>query len=619
MPDNEHQRTCRGAGQGQTFGSLIALAVWFGLVVGLAEAAIRTVQRLVLVQWTFLSPHVVWMAPLADASLYIIIAVMLFVAGRWWPSLGGQSAAVSTFVFLGALAPLWHLPGLHWATALLIAAGLAIQAARLARRFGGVLDFAVRRSTVALAAVVVLLGASLFAHDVIRERRAIAALPVARPGVPNVILIVLDTVRAPSLSLHGYARPTSPALDEFARRGIVFERAVSTSPWTLPAHATLFTGRYPHEVSATWLTSLDGRFPTLAEVFRDHGYVTAGFVANLTNTTYENGLGRGFVRFEDYPISVPMLIKSSWLWRLGVDPLMAMEEPRRTLVSKTAEDINRDVLRWLRAPRSRPFFVFINYFDAHAPYVTPGRGGRRFGADLPRPPQATLPNWTHAEIQIEVDAYDSAIAYLDHQLGVLLGELRRGGLLESTLVVITSDHGEQFGEHGLFEHANSLYRPALHVPLVIVLPQVVPAALRIAQPVTLRDVTATIADLVDLPAVFPGASLASHWTSVGPRTGPPSPILSEVHKGINLPSWLPVSRGDMRSLIDDGLHFIRNGDGTEELYDFVNDPAERMNLMASASGTREADRMRTRLQALDKATGPDPAKTQRAWRAMSGR
>ncbi len=144
----------------------------------------------------------------------------------------------------------------------------------------------------ALAAAVAILAASIWGQDRYKLWRE-ATRPLPRTGSPNVLLIVLDTVAAGHLSLYGYSRPTSPTLDELAERGIRFDRVRATTSWTLPSHASMFTGRWPHEVSAGWLTPLDREFPTLADYLGQRGYATAGCVANYTYCAADSGLARG--------------------------------------------------------------------------------------------------------------------------------------------------------------------------------------------------------------------------------------------------------------------------------------------------------------------------------------
>jgi arylsulfatase A-like enzyme len=197
---------------------------------------------------------------------------------------------------------------------------------------------------------------------------------------------------------------------------------------------------------------------------------------------------------------------------------------------------------------------------------------------------------TPEEFQIELNAYDGSIAYVDSELGRLFQRLEERGELDNTLVIVTSDHGEQHGEHHLFGHLNSLYAPLLHVPLIIAGPGV-PAG-RVGGTVSLRDLPATILDLVDAPEQhrLPGQSLAPLWATDSthlPPAGPPAsmgtgpgPVLSTLYRGVALRPWYPVLRGDeMHSLWNRDHHYICNGDGFEELYDTASDPDEEHNLV----------------------------------------
>ena len=319
-----------------------------------------------------------------------------------------------------------------------------------------------------------------------------------------MLLIVLDTVRADRLSLYGYARPTSPALEQLARQGIRFDGARATAPWTLPSHASMFTGRWPSELDVRWVTPLHGSFPTLAEYLASHGYATAGFAANAGYCSYDSRLDRGFTHFEDYDLDC----RTSRFWRMAslveygcqqvsvlglwltrsfpggrlhsrLEPLLKWLTERGR---QDAGSINRKFLDWLsyRREPKRPFFTFLNYYDAHAPYLPPEGAGFRFGV-RPR----TLDDYV---LLIELwstidkssltphyrdlisDCYDSCLAYLDQRLGELFDDLQRRGVLDRTVVIVTADHGEELGGHGLFEHGESLYRPEVRVPLFFVLP-----------------------------------------------------------------------------------------------------------------------------------------------------
>jgi arylsulfatase A-like enzyme len=185
------------------------------------------------------------------------------------------------------------------------------------------------------------------------------------------------------------------------------------------------------------------------------------------------------------------------------------------------------------------------------------------------------------------DAYDQTLAYLDSQLGVLLNELERRQLLANTVVVVTSDHGEAFGEHGLVGHGNGLYLPVLHVPLLISFPRRIPEGKVVAEAVTLVDLPATVLDLVGLGGRvdFPGHSFSYRWGSTTNllRT-PQSPVVSEVSVVPNAPTWHAVARVNLKSIIVGKHHYIRHGDGREELFDIIADPWEALDLVGSENG-----------------------------------
>src|SRR5262249_10737502 len=371
-----------------------------------------------------------------------------------------------------------------------------------------------RQTTMWIGAFIATLALGLYCWQVIGERRAIKNLPLAAPGAPNVLLITLDTVRAQSLSLYGYARRTSPHLEELASRGVRFERAFSTSSWTLPSHASIFTGRRPHELSVGWFTPLDRTHHTLAEILRSHGYVTAGFVANTEYCGYSTGLSRGFSHYEDNPPSLGQIAQSSILSNLIVNhPLIRRAMNYQDLLGrKTASELNHDLLTWLSANNEHPFFVFINYYDAHEPFLPPPPFDTMFGKSIARtdPNLSPKEHWSQSEVQQEQDAYDSSIAYLDERIGALFEELQIRGLLENTLVIITADHGEEFAEHQIMGHGYNLYLTSLHVPLVILYPTHAPANKIVHEPVSLLALPATIVDILKLEKEtrLPGESLA---------------------------------------------------------------------------------------------------------------
>jgi hypothetical protein len=218
----------------------------------------------------------------------------------------------------------------------------------------------------------------------LRERRALGKLPPAAEGVPNVLLLVLDTVRAASLSLYGYPRPTTPNLEKWAAKGVVFERAIAPAPWTLPSHGSLFTGRHPQELSGEHLVPLNEEQPTLAEALRDAGYATAGFAANPTYTTRASGLARGFARYEDFPITWGRFLISSWLSRMISQRLLPLgKRPWRTGLKNAVANSDDFLERSLRhGPGANPRAVPTGWprGDSPAPRRRLGsRDGQRQG------------------------------------------------------------------------------------------------------------------------------------------------------------------------------------------------------------------------------------------------
>jgi arylsulfatase A-like enzyme len=591
--------------------SPIVLGTWFALLAGLGDVLLYFVTSVLMQRYMHLSPQLVWISPASNVLLFALPGLVLWTLAAWRPAKYWLFAEASVFAFLTAWGLSMYATRVHPIAALVLAVGIAVQTARLITAHPRGTRRIVRYTLPMMAAFVILGGLGLNGWDRIRERRAVAALPSAAQGAPNLLLIILDTVRATSLSLYGYSRRTSPALERFARRGTVFDRAISAAPWTLPSHATLFTGRWPHELNANWRAPLDATYPTLAEVLAQRGYATAGFIANNDYASRESGLSRGFQHYDDLRLSAGRVLLGSALGRFLTDRLQL---PRLfgyydQIGRKRARDVNAEMLDWLahRDGRKRPYFVFLNYYDAHDPYIASAPYDTLFDTELvpSRPgidPDSPL---TEPDILREIAAYDESLAELDHQLGLLLDQLDRRGSLRNTIVVITSDHGEELGEHGLLRHGKSLYMQELQVPLLISFDGRVPRDARVREAVTLRDIPATVLDLARgandgarPSAPLPGSSLVRYWSSEATAGDSADVVISEVRYNPTRPLREPASRGDMASIVDGTWHLIRGGDGTIELYQIAADPAEKRNL-ASGSDTRDdIGRLAARLRAL---------------------
>jgi arylsulfatase A-like enzyme len=282
------------------------------------------------------------------------------------------------------------------------------------------------------------------------------------------------------------------------------------------------------------------------------------------------------------------------------------------LQSRDAAGISSAFLNWLTAAGSdRPFFAFLNYFDAHDPYIPPQRYAGRFGIrPRTRAEFEFLSEFRDVygkedkdlarKIYMARDCYDDCVAYLDDQLGRLLEALRVRGVLDNTLVIITSDHGEAFGDHFVYLHGTGLYMDQIAVPLVMLAPKG-PAGITVTTPVSLRDLPATVVDQLDLSAgsPFPGYSLASLWsTAPGQPPAQITPALTELaHANAFKPQpQATLSReGFQMSLVAPGWHYVRDGTGSEQLFDLKRDRYETVNLAESAEAGKVLEAFRRKL------------------------
>lgn len=573
--------------------ALIMTASWIGLLTGYLEVLHWAIRSSMIDPFTYLSRDLVWMAPLANLAAFFMVggffALLMCLRNdhRWFH---WTIFSCSFFAFLSLL---FLFDGLHPFASALFAMGLAYQISLILRpRLERILLLVHHSFTFMGLLLLGLIGGAQGWNYLVGLNTAARPTSVSTDS-PNILLIVMDTVRAKSLSLYGHYRHTSPNLEELAKSGIVFEEAISTSPWTLPAHASLFTGQYPHQLSTSWHSALDESSPTLAEVLRRFGYRTSGFVANTTYCSYESGLDRGFDHFEDYSVSMAETFRSSSLIRRPAIQFFALRRligNYDLLARKSAEAINADFLTWLDQGVDQPFFSFLNYFDAHDPYLPSGKF-EDWGPQKVEDYSLTCHWWaldkqalSSNDVSKVLKAYEGSIGYIDSQIGQLLTSLENRGYLRNTIIVVTSDHGEAFGEHGLFGHGNCLYRPVLQVPLVLSFPSALPAGLRLGQPVSIRDIPATLMDLIgaDKEHRFPGSTLARYWKRNAELDLANEFLLSEIKAPSRIPpdhGRSPISNGPMQAIIFNGTQYIKNlGNGSEELYDFIGDPEETHDL-----------------------------------------
>lgn len=561
--------------------------VSIALASGLLEALILALLR----QWhgfAWSGPDAFWMAPLAYLAFYSVAAAPLLLAAWLWPRVARLQLLLAPFLVASSYCLLLvaFTSSLHWTARLLLALGLGLTASR---RLAASLVTPRQWLPVAgsLLGAVGVAAAVVVGVPTLLER---ARHGGARPGAPSVLLIILDTVRAKSLSLYGYSRPTTPNLERWAARAVVFDSAYAPSSWTLPSHASYFTGRPHRELRVDWLEPLADSVPVLAEAFAQAGYRTGGFASNWFYTTRESGLARGFAHYQDFRRTAKQLLLHSAPGQLLVSRHPGHYERERDVHRKDASVVSEEFLAWATQDTSRPFFAFLNYFDAHKPYATPPGGHPDFGGT-----------------RKAVDGYDVNVWYLDRELGALLEELDRRGTLKDTWVVITSDHGELFGEHGLQGHGNSLYGPSLHVPMMILGPNL-PEGRRITHPVTVADVARTLVEVADIPApAIEGESLGDCWTrpacgdTVPPVIGAALTGPEEVSPGDTLGAkpWVAV--------FSNGWEYLRHADGEEELYLLPRDSSETQNLAGDPGLADTLERLREAAQEyeLPGTTPPD--------------
>jgi len=584
--------TSRSTWLGAIFGFWIAAAAITGFLHGIE----LLVARYGFGRLVWFSREFAWMSPIAYALVMapaaVVLAALSVTLQRTW-ALAFSAAAFATIGVFGLLLPYSQISRL---SSLILALGVAVV---LARSVHAQPRLWLRRSRVVslvcLAAIVVIApGQRILAA--VRESRALSRLPVtasSATSATNVLVIILDTVRAASMGLYSSADSTTPRLDEWSRSGTVFDWAFSPAPWTLPSHGSMFTGAWAGGQSGDWERPLDRTLPTLAERFRDRGFLTAGFVANMHYTAWDSGLPRGFGHYEDYVVNWGQLVRSSsytqtalyaelrdarslgGIAKAFLNPNLSID-PKHRFEPKRGKAVTDAFLEWQAANRTRPFFAFLNYFDAHQPYYAP-------------------PEFRHFSGTGGLSSYRAAIAFLDAEIDRVLVALRERGVLDQTLVIVASDHGELFAFKGMNGHAHNLYVNTIRVPLFIRLPGRVPEGVRVTQPASLRDLAATIMDLAapDAPPL-PGSSLATIWTGAGL----PSPVLAEVTRAKNIESHYPTSRGDMQTLFDDRWQLIRNGDDRLEFYDYRADTLQERDLAVSDSASALLASMRQRLQAL---------------------
>lgn len=598
---------------------MLSTAAWLGLVTGLIEGCgLLLFQTLNREGWALhVSAPIIWISTLVDLVLFCALALLVAGISHFFRKF---SAVRGTAVLLTGLATYDFLTlsaRLTSRSRILLALGVAVAFRRWILKHETVAVRFWRRTlpwaaTAGLLALVGIPGARW-----LREHRALAQLPSAAPNAPNVLVIVVDTLRADHLSSYGYSRPTSPNIDRLAREGVLFDNAVSSCSWTYPSHVSLITGRYLFEHGAGQPETIPlfarnkssfGGYPTIGEVLERSGYRTGAFSANRFFFIGNAGFDRGFIHFEDYYYSTADMVARTLPGKELLRLYGKWFSKRLTVewlaygtnygIRKRGDEVNRELLRWIDQGGRRPFFAFLNYLDVHDPYGAPGS-------------QLKVPGNLR-----DVDAYDNGVQYADDSIGRLVHGLEQRGLDKNTLVIVTSDHGESLGEHGITGHGQSLYWNLIHVPLVLWFPDHIPSGVRISTPVSNVAIPATIMRLLGAAedTWFPGPALNLLWHKPEMAANWPATV-SEIAQGQTtfkadaaLERRVATARaGPLKSLVTSRWHLIIHKKFGNQLYDWVTDPAETKNLASTPAGDRIAGDLISRLNdALTGVSGRGP-------------
>ena len=619
--------------------NFLSIAVWFGVATGLVEGlGLLWFQRVNWARWgatIHVSLPILWISMLVDVAIFLFLALMFFAIARLVPRVRVLNGLVFLLGFLALYDWLSVTGRLRVVSCALLAVGVAVAFTRwMQSHERGAVQFW-RRTAPWVAAIGVLTFVGIYGGQRLTEKAETEKLPAALAGAPNVVVVVVDTLRADHLSAYGYERATSPNIDRMASQGALFQNAVSAASWSLPSHASILTGRYQFEhgmgdVDGTPIrdsaTPALGGYPTLGEALEKRGYRTAAFSANRSYFSENLGFGRGFIHFEDYFHSTAdSFVRTLYggelaglylnavrnrtiagvLQLAGWESLMdASFEGAGGLngahVRKRASTVNEEVLNWIDGDaQSHPFFVFLNYFDVHNPY-----GG---------PPNYPKPTW---EQKTSIDEYDDSVKYIDDAVGTLMTGMQQRGLAQKTLVILTSDHGESLGQHGLAYHGHSLYRELVHVPLIFWYPGHVPSGARLPSPVNNAAIAVTVMDILGADArAFPGEALDGLWNSpAGLIHSNQLSELAEEHfleaEDEGAEKRIPLgTTGAMKSIMGEQWHLIVHKKFGNQLYDWVHDPDESKNVIHTPEGEEVSRRLMAGMQDVLARSGAkqDPA------------
>ena len=426
----------------------------------------------------------------------------------------------------------------------------------------------------------------------------------AAEGKPNVVILVIDTMRADHTSLLGYKLDTTPRLKALAAESRLYRRGVSTASSTLPAHGSLFTGVYPREHGAHGGTDrstetmegvqpsvspLDPSRETLATCLANEGYYTGGIVANYSRACRQLGLGRGFRYYYDLPRFLMSIRGVSSVYSYALDRADTALGLNGKLVQPFwgARKVSAMAKSWVAERRSQPFFLFLNYMDCHCPYAAPPPFDKLDGKGAPYDRTLRMDKWqplyqqfmrtgkglTPELLASAVNQYDGGLAYADHYVGEFIEGLKREGLYDNTLLIVTSDHGEFFGEHGLLVHRMEVYEPGVRIPILVKYPRGAHAGEVSDARVSILDIFATVLDCV---GAKPRAVVSQPLDRVT------HPILAESYDRAPYEEIHGVKgKRRLAAIYSGDLKYTWSLSGRRELYDLANDAGELKDLVTA--------------------------------------
>lgn len=394
------------------------------------------------------------------------------------------------------------------------------------------------------------------------------------PALPNLILIVIDTLRADHLGCYGYEHDTSPNIDKFADSGVLFQNAYCQMPTTGPSHASIFTSKHPRShgvLKNGWV--LSDTFPTIAQILKENGYTTAAVVSSFALAS-KFGFSKGF-DFYDEKLTLEgstMSILEQWEGHAMTGGF----DQRADLATQKA-------VRWIQQNDKKPFFLWVHYFDPHSPYAPPEPYEKKF-----------IKNADNGTDRI-IAKYDGEIKFVDEEVGKLLNVIKKKRLDPNTLIIIISDHGEGLGQHNWLAHGMFLYDEQMRIALMMSFPNVIPRGIEIDSLVQTIDILPTVLHLMGLEYKedFSGNSLVKMIQNPGDSSS--HPVFLERRRYGPSSILHAMAPGNKFALRDGNMKYIwAPEEGTEELYNLAADPAELKNIVNRHRET--ADKMRDMIE-----------------------